>query len=110
MVFLQNPPDYSRLVDESAWEKTYEEEKKRRRKEEPVLDFASNLSKNVRRNLRKRERIEKVAYKTFSSASLVRFSLSRSRELLHSEYADTYDRDVGVEVVEDEFLRSATDK
>ena len=66
MVFLQNPPDYSRLVEEFAWEKTYEEEKERRRKEEPVLDFASNLSKNVRRNLRKRERIEKVAYKTLS--------------------------------------------
>ena len=66
MVFLQNPPDYSQLVDEFAWEKTYEEEKERRRKEEPVLDFASNLSKGVRRNLSKRERIEKVAYETLS--------------------------------------------
>ena len=62
MVFLENPPDYSRLVEEFAWEKTYEEESKRRRQEEPVVAFASNLSKSLRRKFRKRERIEKVAF------------------------------------------------
>jgi SAM-dependent methyltransferase len=66
MVFLQNPPDYSQLVDQFAWEKTYEEESARRRKEEPVLAFASNVSKTMRRNFRKRERIEKVAHKVLS--------------------------------------------
>ena len=30
MVYLANPPDYSRLVEEFAWEKTFEEESKRR--------------------------------------------------------------------------------
>lgn len=66
MVFLQNPPDYSALVEEFAWEKTYEEETERRRKEEPAIAFASNVCKSLRRNLRKRERIEKVAFETLS--------------------------------------------
>lgn len=64
MVFLENPPDYSRLVEEFAWEKTYEEEKERRRQEEPVVSFASNLSKSARQKLQKRERIERVAFRT----------------------------------------------
>ena len=66
MVYLENPPDYASLVDEFAWEKTYEEESKRRRREEPAIAFASNLGKTVRRRLRKKERIEKVAFKTLS--------------------------------------------
>jgi len=63
MVFLQNPPDYSALVEDFAWEKTFEEESKRRRKEEPVVAFASGVGKSLRRNIRKRERIEKVAFR-----------------------------------------------
>lgn len=63
MVFLENPPDYSRLVEEFAWEKTYEEESRRRRQEEPVVAFASNLSKSLKKRFRKRERLEKVAFK-----------------------------------------------
>ena len=55
MVYLENPPDYSRLVEEFAWEKTYEEESKRRRQEEPVVAFASGLSKSLKRRFRKRE-------------------------------------------------------
>lgn len=62
MVYLENPPDYSRLVEEFAWEKTFEEESKRRRQEEPVVAFASNLSKSLKRRFRKRERLEKVAF------------------------------------------------
>ena len=62
MVYLANPPDYSRLVEEFAWEKTFEEESKRRRQEEPVVAFASNLSKSLKRRFRKRERLEKVAF------------------------------------------------
>tara|TARA_B100000519_G_C14231096_1_gene432414 strand:- start:95 stop:967 length:873 start_codon:yes stop_codon:yes gene_type:complete len=62
MVFLENPPDYSRLVEEFAWEKTFEEESKRRRQEEPVVAFASSLSKSLKRRLRKRERLEKVSF------------------------------------------------
>ena len=62
MVFLENPPDYSRLVEEFAWEKTFEEESKRRRQEEPVVAFARRLSKTVKRRLRTRERLEKVSF------------------------------------------------
>lgn len=63
MIFLQNPPDYSALVEDFAWEKTFEEETKRRRQEEPLVAFASGANKSLRRKLRKRERIENVAYK-----------------------------------------------
>lgn len=63
MVFLENPPEYSQLVEEFAWEKTYEEEKARRRSEEPVIAFASGLSKTVRQSMQKRERIERVAFR-----------------------------------------------
>lgn len=63
MVFLENPPEYSQLVEEFAWEKTFEEEKVRRRKEEPVVAFTSNLSKSVRQKMQKKERIERVAFR-----------------------------------------------
>lgn len=62
MVFLENPPEYSQLVEEFAWEKTYEEETERRRNEEPVVAFASKLSKSARQKMQKRERIERVAF------------------------------------------------
>ncbi len=66
MVFLENPPEYSQLVEEFAWEKTFEEEKIRRRKEEPVVAFTSHLSKSVRQKMQKRERIERVAFRFLS--------------------------------------------
>ena len=64
MVFLQNPPDYSAFIEDFAWEKTFEEESKRRREAEPVIAYTSGVGKSLRRKLRKRERIEKVAFKT----------------------------------------------
>lgn len=66
MVFLENPPDYSQLVDEFAWEKTFEEEKERRRKEEPVVAFASKMGKNLRKGVRKQERIDRVAFRVLN--------------------------------------------
>lgn len=69
MVYLENPPDYSRLVEEFAWEKTYEEESRRRRQDEPVVAFASNLSKTLRRRFRRRERLEKVAFNLLDKIS-----------------------------------------
>ena len=66
MVFLENPPEYSQLVEEFAWEKTFEEERIRRRKKEPVIAFSSHLSKSVRQKMQKRERIERVAFRILS--------------------------------------------
>ncbi len=66
MVYLENPPDYSQLVEEFAWEKTFEEERRRRRRDEPVVSFASNLGKSLRRGMQRRERIERVAYRILS--------------------------------------------
>jgi len=50
-VFLSNPPDYSRLTDEFAWEKSWAEEKVRRAKAEPVVARISELSKRTKTTL-----------------------------------------------------------
>ncbi len=47
-VFLANPPDYSLLESELAWERTYVEERKRRRAEEPIASFFSSLFKRIK--------------------------------------------------------------
>lgn len=61
MVYLQNPPDYSQLVDEFAWEKQFSEERARRRAKEPIASFISSVIKGLRHRLRKKERIETVS-------------------------------------------------
>jgi 2-polyprenyl-3-methyl-5-hydroxy-6-metoxy-1,4-benzoquinol methylase len=48
-VFLANPVNYSDLVDDQAWQKTFQKEAVRRRRERPVLD---RLSKGTRWRLR----------------------------------------------------------
>ncbi len=53
MVFLANPPDYSKLVDEFAWERAYEEEKKRRKENEPFLSAVSDVVKRLRARFRR---------------------------------------------------------
>lgn len=50
-VFLANPPEYSQLVDEFAWEKTYLAEKERRRQTEPGVAIVSDLLKAAKRML-----------------------------------------------------------
>lgn len=61
MVFLANPPEYSQLEDEFAWEKTYAAEKERRKRKEPVFSALSSAVKKVRRILRPKERIETLS-------------------------------------------------
>jgi SAM-dependent methyltransferase len=63
MIYLQNPPDYSQLVDEFAWEKQFAEERARRKAKEPIASFISAIIKKLRGKLRKRERIETVSEK-----------------------------------------------
>jgi SAM-dependent methyltransferase len=50
-VFLANPPEYSQLVDDFAWEKTYAAEKERRRRIEPWAARVSQLLKATKRLL-----------------------------------------------------------
>lgn len=64
MVFLANPPDYSSLVEEFAWEKTYAEEKASRKKREPIVSFLSSCVKRVRRTLRPKEKIVALSTRT----------------------------------------------
>ena len=60
MIYLQNPPDYSQLVDEFAWEKQFSDEKARRKSQQPVMSFLSESIKKVRGIFRKKEKIETV--------------------------------------------------
>lgn len=61
MVYLGNPPDYSRLNEEYAWEKTYAEEKQRRHREEPVVTWISQKVKTFRLKRQKREKMAALA-------------------------------------------------
>jgi 2-polyprenyl-3-methyl-5-hydroxy-6-metoxy-1,4-benzoquinol methylase len=61
MVYLQNPPDYSQLVDEFAWEKQASKESARRKAKEPIASFISSSIKKLRGKLREKERIETVS-------------------------------------------------
>ena len=72
MVYLENPPEYSALSEEFAWEKTFEEEKKRRKKEEPVWSRLSSLAKRARKIVRRRERIITEALRAIHSIKQTR--------------------------------------
>ena len=50
-VFLSNPPDYSRLESEFAWESTFVEEKTRRHQTEPLVSRLSVLAARVKGRL-----------------------------------------------------------
>ena len=61
-VFLPDPPDYSQLVDEMAWEKLMEEERARRRREEPFIAWTSSFTKKFRRLVfRRRNKLYSLA-------------------------------------------------
>jgi len=47
-VFLANPPEYSQLETEFAWEKTSSKERIRREKDEPVISRLSSFAKKVK--------------------------------------------------------------
>lgn len=65
-VFLANPPDYSQLESELAWEDTSTAESRRREAEEPIWSHLSSLSKMVRSIACPRR--NKIASLTFSVA------------------------------------------
>ena len=67
MVFLENPPEYSELEENFAWERTYLEEKKRRKESEPFLSGVSDLGKGLRKRFRKLTRVEKTVLRVMTS-------------------------------------------
>jgi SAM-dependent methyltransferase len=77
-VFLQNPPDYSRLETEFAWEKTSQEERNRRETSAPVMANVSRISKRAKAFLfPSRNKIASVAFGLLEarSQSLVPWSV-----------------------------------
>jgi SAM-dependent methyltransferase len=62
-VFLADPPDYSQLETEYAWEKTVEIEGKRRELEEPVVARVSSFAKKAKATMfPKRNKIASLAF------------------------------------------------
>lgn len=61
LVYLANPPAYSMLDEEFAWEKTKPAEHARRVQEEPFVARLSKLSKDLRRTFRRGRRIQREA-------------------------------------------------
>jgi len=57
LVYLENPPEYSSLQEEFAWEKTWAEELEQRRRREPVLYHASRALKAVPQRLFQRDKL-----------------------------------------------------
>ena len=49
LVFLANPPEYSQLAEQFAWEKTWVEESHRRRADQPIAWRLSEAIKRVRK-------------------------------------------------------------
>ena len=60
-VFLENPPDYAAFVDEFAWEVTLKKESDRRKGAEPLLYFVSEMAKQFRGRILKRNKIRNLS-------------------------------------------------
>ncbi len=65
-VFLANPPDYSQLESQLAWEHTYTAESHRREVEEPIVSQISSIAKRTKKVVFPRR--NKIAALTFSVA------------------------------------------
>ena len=60
-VFLQNPPDYSHLEEDFAWEETFKKESNSRREAEPTLYAVSQSLKRFRTQYMKRDKVQRLA-------------------------------------------------
>lgn len=61
-VFLANPPDYSQLESEFAWEKTYQQECVRRETVEPIVSKVSSFAKRLKCTINpRRNKIARLA-------------------------------------------------
>ncbi|MGB7182117.1 MAG: class I SAM-dependent methyltransferase [Burkholderiaceae bacterium] len=60
-VYLQNPPEYSHLEEDFAWETTYLRESSSREKSEPTRYALSNAIKKFRRTVLKRDKVMRLA-------------------------------------------------
>ncbi|CAG0976716.1 partial demethylmenaquinone methyltransferase / 2-methoxy-6-polyprenyl-1,4-benzoquinol methylase, partial [Anaerolineae bacterium] len=59
-VYLENPPPYSELEEDFAWEKTFAKESDRRRRKNPVLYWISSKNKQFKANYLKRNKLQYV--------------------------------------------------
>ena len=57
MIYLENPPDYSQLVEEYAYEKSHAEQKEKRIRDERIVAYISKAVHGLMRSFVRRERI-----------------------------------------------------
>lgn len=65
LVYLENPPAYSSLEEEFAYEKTWAEEDQRRRSREPLLYHSSRALQAVPKRLLRRDKLVALARRYF---------------------------------------------
>jgi SAM-dependent methyltransferase len=66
-VFLENPPGYSELKEDFAWEKTQAQESERRTRDEPIFSAASEIIGKARRPDRGVPKVEREALRFLAS-------------------------------------------
>lgn len=71
LVYLENPPGYSALSHDFAWEQTYRSEMKRRAKTEPVLFRLSRTIGRIRLKVFKRNKLRRLLRNDFPSGNFL---------------------------------------
>lgn len=71
MVYLENPPGYSALAEDMAWEKTYAAEAEARHRRNPILYRAARAPKSLWQRLLRRDKLIKWVRRYFSSGPVL---------------------------------------
>jgi SAM-dependent methyltransferase len=71
LVYLENPPEYSSLRDEMAWEKTFAAESQARRRRSPMLYRLSRMPKAALQRMFKRDKLLSWVRRYFSPGAVL---------------------------------------
>ena len=86
-VFLRNPPAYSDVADEFAWEKTFASHREQRHIDEPLISRISDVSKNIREAVfANRDKLYAISRKLvghMTSVSILDIGSGRGHRLSH---------------------------
>ena len=81
LVYLENPPAYSALQDEWAWEKTSSAERERRRAAEPVVKGLSEFVSHIRHDIFKRDKLSPLLRDYIAPGAVVDVGCGQGRWL-----------------------------
>jgi SAM-dependent methyltransferase len=71
MLYLEDVPEYEQLVEEFAWEKTFEQETEQRSRKNPTLRKLGRLPKDVLQRVTKRDKLVDWAKEYFAPGMVV---------------------------------------